>query len=451
MNSETSVDLLPPRLGWNQRTAEELNQNCFCRSLDFDRLRSQLAAGDDQAQALDRWLHDRPHLFASTVVFLSEETAQQIAACVAAIEHVVHLPAYQQQALARSPEIARIDWGPRGVCMGFDFHLDASGPKLIEVNTNAGGLMLNLQLARAQRACCEELDWALSGREPSLEQVEQDVFEMFLDEWCLQGRSGQPKLVGIVDERPSEQYLAPEFVAFQRFFEQRGLRASVIDVAALTSTDGRLSAEGRPVDLVYNRLTDFYFEAPESQALRAAYLAGSAVVTPHPRAHALYADKRNLAVLSDDAVLARWGVEAPWRQTLQRAVPRTELVTPERAEELWARRRTLFFKPAGGYGAKAAYRGDKLTRRVWEEILRGDYVAQALVAPAARFVEVDGVRADLKFDVRAYAYAGRVQLLAARIYAGQTTNFRTAGGGFAPVVVLPAPEMGRGLGTAPGM
>jgi hypothetical protein len=57
----------------------------------------------------------------------------------------------------------------------------------------------------------------------------------------------------------------------------------------------------------------------------------------------------------------------------------------------------------------------------------------------------------LKFDVRAYAYAGRVQLLAARIYAGQTTNFRTAGGGFAPVVVLPTPEMGRGLGMAQGM
>lgn len=51
--------------------------------------------------------------------------------------------------------------------------------------------------------------------------------------------------------------------------------------------------------------------------------------------------------------------------------------------------------------------------------------------------EVDGVPADLKFDVRAYAYDGRVLLLAARMYSGQTTNFRTPGGGFAPVVVVP--------------
>jgi hypothetical protein len=39
----------------------------------------------------------------------------------------------------------------------------------------------------------------------------------------------------------------------------------------------------------------------------------------------------------------------------------------------------------------------------------------------------------LKLDIRNYIYNGRVQLLAARLYEGQTTNFRTPGGGFAPV------------------
>jgi hypothetical protein len=41
----------------------------------------------------------------------------------------------------------------------------------------------------------------------------------------------------------------------------------------------------------------------------------------------------------------------------------------------------------------------------------------------------------LKYDLRVYAYAGEIQLLAARLYQGQTTNFRTPGGGFAPVRV----------------
>ena len=56
-------------------------------------------------------------------------------------------------------------------------------------------------------------------------------------------------------------------------------------------------------------------------------------------------------------------------------VPRTEAVRPERAEALWAARRGLFFKPASGFGSRGAYRGDKLTRRVFEEILAGDYIA----------------------------------------------------------------------------
>ena len=166
------------------------------------------------------------------------------------------------------------------------------------------------------------------------------------------------------------------------------------------------------------------------------------VLTPHPRAHALLADKRNLIALSQDALLATWGASAADRNILAECVPTTRLVTPDRADELWQQRRHLFFKPVAGYGAKAAYRGDKLTRRVWSDILSGEFVAQQLVPPAERMVEVDGVATDLKFDVRAYTYAGRVQWLAARIYAGQTTNFRTQGGGFAPVVVVPTEGIG---------
>jgi hypothetical protein len=40
---------------------------------------------------------------------------------------------------------------------------------------------------------------------------------------------------------------------------------------------------------------------------------------------------------------------------------------------------------------------------------------------------------ELKADVRNYVYRGAVQLVAARLYQGQTTNFRTPGGGFAVV------------------
>ena len=53
--------------------------------------------------------------------------------------------------------------------------------------------------------------------------------------------------------------------------------------------------------------------------------------------------------------------------------------------------------------------------------------------PSQRTIRIDGREVPLKLDLRNYVYAGRVQLVAARLYQGQTTNFRTLGGGFAPV------------------
>lgn len=432
----------------NASVADALNQHCYCRTLNSVLLREELERHAGVPGLMDSIMQTRPHLFSSTVVFLSREMADRIAQTIAAIERVAALPAYQAQALARAPAIAQHDWGPIGACMGYDFHLGAHGPQLIEINTNAGGVLLNVALARAQQSCCEAMDMVL-GPMPPPPTLEAELFEMFHAEWRHQRGNAALRTALIVDEAPDTQYLGPEFTLFQNLFERHGVVAGVADPAALVWRDGALWHGEKIVDLVYNRLTDFYLAAPGHAALRQAYEAGAVVLTPHPRAHALWADKRNLVVLSQDAVLAGWGVTQADRNLLSSGVPSTQSVTPEQADALWARRRHLFFKPVAGYGAKAAYRGDKLTRRVWSEILAGDFVAQALVPPGQRLIKVDGVLSDLKFDLRAYTYAGRVQLMAARMYAGQTTNFRTQGGGFAPVVVVP--DSGEeGCGAEPG-
>jgi hypothetical protein len=117
-------------------------------------------------------------------------------------------------------------------------------------------------------------------------------------------------------------------------------------------------------------------------------------------------------------------------------IPLTQPVDMIDAAAAWKARKTKFFKPAGGYGSRAAYRGDKLTTDVWKTILEGGYVAQQFVAPAARSLLVGGVPVQLKFDIRLYAYAGKPLFPVARMYAGQTTNFRTPGGGLAPVILV---------------
>jgi hypothetical protein len=431
----TPTSSTEPSLG----TAEALNRDCFCRTLNVERLREQLESDPSLKGLMESIFQSRPNLFSSTVVFVSQEVQRQIEATVSAIERVAALPGYQTQALSRANASAQHDFGPLGVCMGYDFHLSANGPQLIEINTNAGGLLLNVALARAQDACCKELDWAFPSN-TRRDTLKQNVFDMFAAEWQLQRGAAPWRSVVIVDHAPLEQYLAPEFELFRQLFAQHGISAAIADPSELSWQNGKLLHQGTAVDMVYNRLTDFYLTDPAHLALRQAHEANAVVLTPHPRAHALLADKRNLIALSQSELLLAWGASAADRKLLSSNVPATRLVTPERADELWAQRRQLFFKPVAGYGAKAAYRGDKLTKRVWGEILESDFVAQALVPPSGRNIEVDGVHTDLKFDIRAYTYAGQVQLLAARMYAGQTTNFRTQGGGFAPVIVVPAPS-----------
>jgi hypothetical protein len=129
------------------------------------------------------------------------------------------------------------------------------------------------------------------------------------------------------------------------------------------------------------------------------------------------------------------GPEATQRPLLA-GIPRTVAVEPGAGEAFWAGRKNWFFKPAAGFGSRAAYRGDKLTKRVFEEILQGGYIAQEIVPPSELTVAVADAAQVMKLDLRCYAYAGQVQLMAARLYQGQTTNFRTPGGGFAPVFAV---------------
>src|SRR3546814_4054594 len=90
--------------------------------------------------------------------------------------------------------------------------------------------------------------------------------------------------------------------------------------------------------MVYNRLTDFALEEASHTGLRQAYLAGEVALTPHPRAHALFADKRNLAVLGDPVLLGRFGVDAGSTALLAQVIPPTVEVVRGNLDALWAAR-----------------------------------------------------------------------------------------------------------------
>jgi len=371
----------------------------------------------------DQFRAQQPQFFSAATITIGSPTMQAMAELISAIEAVIALPAYQAHALAQAPAIARLPTRARGAFMGYDFHLTDSGPKLIEINTNAGGGLLNAYLL----AAC--------GRAGEGAALRDSFVAMFREEWRLERGDVPLRRIAIVDEKPAEQFLAPEFLLFKELFEQHGIAAVICDPAELASDGQRLLLAGEPVDLIYNRLTDFSLDATVNGKIRAIFENGGVVLTPHPRAHALYADKRNLMLLSDDAALQALGVGEAARKTLLAGIPQTVAVTPEQGDSFWAERKRWFFKPPAGFGSRAAYRGDKLTKRVFEDILHGGYIAQEIAPPSEHIVPVSDGETTMKADIRCYVYDGRIQLVAARLYQGQTTNFRTPGGGFAPVFV----------------
>lgn len=401
-------------------SAVTLNADARSARLDRAALEAAIRAQGPAFQEAISLGHD--HLFADVPVFISPKYLRKMYEVISAVEQVTELPGWQPQSDDVRP-------AGKGVLFGYDFHLNQQGVHLIEINSNAGGAFLNELLIGSQR------DTALPGKSVAIENLEQAFLAMFRNEWRLERGSAPLRNIAIVDEQPEQQYLYPEFLLVLRMLERAGLAAYIADPVALNAREDGLYFGYEKIDMVYNRLTDFNLQRhPE---LSKPYNSGQVVLTPHPHAYAKYADKRNLARLTDADGLRSIGANEADIATLHAGIPPTILVSESMEEMLWQERKGLFFKPNSGYGSKGAYRGMNLTKRVFGEILHGDYVAQKLAPPGERAVCVqDAEPVLLKYDVRCYVYDGKIQLVAARLYQGQTTNFRTAGGGFALVRVV---------------
>lgn len=129
--------------GSSRDLAEELNRSCFCISLDRQAMANAMRTASGDQDFFAKHIETRPHLFSGLPVFLPRSDLNRMLATVAAIEDVARPPGYQEAAAPWTSAIARRQHGPRGVLMGYDFHLAGDSPRLIEVNTNAGGAFLN--------------------------------------------------------------------------------------------------------------------------------------------------------------------------------------------------------------------------------------------------------------------------------------------------------------------
>ncbi len=373
--------------------------------------------------------------YARTLVALERGDFEVIRRTIAALHRIAHTAAYQAQIDAGAGEVERHRVANEAVFMGYDFHLTPNGPRLIEINTNAGGALLNgLHTASlcdpAALAClCSEL--------VPVETMQARIVEIFEAELRAARPGAALRRMAIADDRPGEQFLRREFDLFRALFTDAGIDARVCDVRSLGWDGTRLSLGGEPLDLVYLRDTDWCLSDERSRALRASYLAGAVVVTPSPREHHLLANKQRLTLFSSADALLRFGAAPEEIALLGAVVPEARFLDAMGVEEAWRTRREWVFKPASAFASRAVYRGDKISRRKLDEIVQlGGFVAQRRVEPGeVEVVTGEGLRC-MKFDVRAYAYRDAVLLLGARAYEGQVTNLRTPGGGFSAICVV---------------
>ena len=172
----------------------------------------------------------------STVIALAHEHYETIARTVRLLFGLAHTDAYRALVAPEAGPVTAHEPGNFGVFMGYDFHVTPEGPRLIEVNTNAGGALLN-GLHTASLVDPERLGCLCAHLMP-VADLERDIVATFEDEHAAARAAAglAPKRlerVAIVDEVPERQFLAPEFELFRALFARAGIEARIADTRVL--------------------------------------------------------------------------------------------------------------------------------------------------------------------------------------------------------------------------
>jgi hypothetical protein len=302
----------------------------------------------------------------------------------------------------------------RPLLLSYDVHPTPDGPVLIEVNTNAGGLLTAIQAARSFNQCCAQWEQDL---------LEQRLVQLFRRD-LLAATPAATGHVAIVDDRLQAQALLPEMQAIAGLLAPHALSVAVADASELALREDRLWRGDRPVDRIYWRSTDFLLTEPAHADIRRAVDAGAVVLAPAPAAYAAIADKRRFLEWSREPLLA---VDSASGQGFRMA--QTVPFAGRTAGEWYVDRDNWVFKPVSGYGSRGVYVGRSISRQKLASLPPEHYLAQRYAPHPV--VDRDGH--EWKYDVRFFADRGEVIGAVARVFLGQVVGMKAPGSGFAPI------------------
>jgi hypothetical protein len=329
--------------------------------------------------------------------------------------------AYQHLLHDHLPAVAHFNPGHFGVMMGYDFHLTKTGPKLIEVNTNAGGAWFAYL---SENAMATQFSGRLAAR----------LLNSFLVEFARykRSRSAKPSCMAILDEHPESQFLYLEMQKFAELFRRANIKTVICDPLELRKSGSQLYFGDQTVDMIYNRHCDFYLQTPALADIKNAWLEGGVCLSPHPHIYGLLADKRRMVLWSDVDALRPLDIKTAEQALLRQCIPYTTALASLSSDAVWRTRKQWVLKPDNGYASRGVYVGNKLTATKLAHLPPESTLAQQWIPPSTSTYPDE---LPFKTDFRLFAYRHHILGVAARLYQGQVTNLRTPNGGFAKVIL----------------
>jgi hypothetical protein len=258
--------------------------------------------------------------------------------------------------------------------------------------------------------------------------------------------SYRPPVVAILDL--SGVPTTAEFALIQQSFDSHGIASLVLTPEELHYENGKLTAGGRPIDLVYKRLlvADFLARYDLSHPFIQAYAAGDVCVASSFRC-TISQKKRSLAMLHDERY-------ANWFEPVQLAAVR-KLIAPTWNYKDFDRlvlerdRHNFVLKPSDAYGGKNVFLGWECSAQEWQDALRtadqGDFVVQhRVMTPRGTYpvFEPDmpnaGARlAELIEDRNAYVFRGLLGGVLTRLSPTGLINVSRGGQAIPTFIIFP--------------
>ena len=281
------------------------------------------------------------------------------------------------------------------------------------------------------------------------------MLEALLDAFREWGRAGEPQ-AAIVDWKGLPTH--SEFVLFQRYFAEQQLDTIICAPEDLEYRDGTLSANGRPINLIYRRLLiseflgrygDDALQHPLVQACR----DGSVCLVNSFRTKPLY-KKMIFGLLSDPEIMAGAGIDRETQARLAKHIPWTRRVQPGATSYdgseidllpwIVEQQDRLLLKPNDEYGGKGIAIGWETSADDWRRAVAAavdtPYVVQERVNIAYEDYPalVDG-KLDIGrrlVDTDPYLFGTHVEGCLTRLSTVTLLNVTAGGGSTVPTLLM---------------